>query len=88
MALRITATEIRSDLPGCTDHAALDATGWTVTGMPGRVLDRNQAITAMVLAEVLTSDLPSGHPMWAHIANWRAELLTTSGNSTDDIREG
>jgi hypothetical protein len=50
MALRITDTKITSDEVGETARLA-DGCLWHVTGWPGREFDRNQAITAMTLAE-------------------------------------
>ncbi|MDX3101098.1 hypothetical protein [Nonomuraea angiospora] len=57
MGLTITDTHMTSD--GCPNVAELHAGGWTVTGYPGRLFDRNQAITAMLLAELLA--LTAGH---------------------------
>ncbi|WP_406673714.1 hypothetical protein WBK31_33480 [Nonomuraea sp. N2-4H] len=51
MGLTITDTRMTSD--GCPNVAELRAGGWTVTGYPGRLFDRHQAITAMLLAELL-----------------------------------
>ena len=49
MALTITDTEITSSDVGET--ASLRDGLWFVTGWPGRAMDRNQAITAMTIAE-------------------------------------
>lgn len=52
--------------------------GWTVSWLPGRTLDRNQAITAMTIAEAVkshTDDLAdSQSQLWGHIDGWAAEL--------------
>jgi hypothetical protein len=50
MSLTITDTEIRSDLTESAYAVRVEA-GWQVTGFPGRKFDRNQAITAMTIAE-------------------------------------
>ena len=48
---------------------------WQVSWLPGRLMDRNTAITAMVLAEVVTTDeVDPGHRLWLHIEGWSAEL--------------
>jgi hypothetical protein len=49
MALHITDDEITSD--EVPDRAYLDDGMWYVADHPGRPFDRNQAITAMLLAE-------------------------------------
>jgi len=51
MNLRITDDAMTSD---ATPHQArLVETGWELSWLPGRVLDRNQAVTGMVLAETV-----------------------------------
>ena len=48
---------------------------WEVSWLPGRDLNRNQAVTAMVLADTTAdSDVHSGHRLWPHIEVWAAEL--------------
>jgi hypothetical protein len=74
MALQITDTRITSTLPDCDDVAVRGPAGWSVSWLPGRVLDRDQAITAMVLAEVYTLNPPPEHKLWRHVDGWRAEL--------------
>ena len=38
-------------------------------------MDRNSAITAMVLADVVaTDDVHAGHRLWPHIEGWAAGL--------------
>lgn len=55
-----------------------EADSWESSWLPGRLLTRNQAMTAMVLAEtVATSDLHSNDPKWAHVENWAKELDLT-----------
>jgi hypothetical protein len=74
MALRITDTTITSDVPVCTEVAQLHEGQWRVTGYRGRAFDRNQAITAMTLAEVYAQNPPPEHPIWRHVPGWRREL--------------
>lgn len=56
MALTITDAEITSDEVGET--ARRESGLWYVTGYPGRAFDRNQAITAMTIAEELALPEP------------------------------
>ena len=57
-------------------------TAWSVSWLPGRLLLRSQAITAMTIAEVAATHdfLPVGDelgdvdPIWLHIDGWAAEL--------------
>jgi hypothetical protein len=49
MALTITETRITSDEVGETGRQ--EDGMWYVTGWPGRAMDRNQAISAMTIAE-------------------------------------
>lgn len=84
--LAITGTKMTSDVtrhtaavkPGATVEGGPAA--WTVTWLPGRLLTRNQAITAMTIAEVVAEhDTPgdplrAGHRIWLHLGSWAAEL--------------
>ncbi|MEU7839256.1 hypothetical protein [Nonomuraea sp. NPDC049129] len=58
----------------CPNVAELLAGGWTVTGYPGRLFDRNQAITAMLLAELLALTLPTNERLALLAGCWRTEL--------------
>ena len=66
-----------------TRHTARLAPGheraWQVSWVPGRLMDRNSAITAMVIAEAVGSgDLHPGQRLWPHLDGWAGELgLTT-----------
>ena len=56
------------------EHAADDGRGvWIVSGWPGRSFTRNQAITAMVLAEGLAAGYDDDDPF---VIGWREELGT------------
>ena len=46
----------------CDTVALLGPDGWTVTGRDG-VYDRNQAISAMTVAEALATGLTVDHPL-------------------------
>jgi hypothetical protein len=53
-------------------HAAVDGRGaWIVPSYPGRLFTRNQAITAMVLAERLAAGYGDDDPF---VIGWRQEL--------------
>ena len=46
--------------------------------LPGQILDRNTAITAMILADTAAEvDLHEGHRLWPHIQSWAAEIGLT-----------
>ena len=70
MNIKITDEAMTSDT---TPHSTRpDGHGWAVTWLPGRVLTRNQAITAMMLAETV-----AGHhtgQRWPFIESWANEL--------------
>jgi hypothetical protein len=84
MATKISDSEITSDQ---TRHTATiwpvpgEPTGWSVTWLPGRNLTRDQAITAMTIAETVVThadDLAdSASRWWLHIDQWAAELGIT-----------
>jgi hypothetical protein len=80
MTLTILDENISSDT---TRHTARLAPGhehtWQVSWLPGRLMDRNSAITAMVLAEVVAADdVNAEHRLWPHIEGWSAELGLTA----------
>jgi hypothetical protein len=60
--------------------AALTAPMWgcVKAWLPGQVLDRNSAITAMILADTAAEeDLREGHRLWPHVQGWAEELGLT-----------
>lgn len=74
-------------------------TAWAVTWLPGRLLTRNQAITAMTIAEMVVerahilADPQS--KLWWHIDGWAAELGITGPHavaeaslSPEDFQDG
>ena len=87
MAMKITDTQMTSDqtrhtaavVPGAVIEAG--PTAWGVSWLPGRLLLRNQAITAMTIAEVVAThkfQVDGGNdPIWLHIDSWAAELGIT-----------
>ena len=80
MTLTITDHGMTSDH---TPHTARPAPGhqhaWQVSWLPGRLMDRNTAITAMTLADTAADTaLHPGHRLWPHIQGWAAELGLTA----------
>jgi hypothetical protein len=58
-----------------TDHTATNhGDHWTVTWLPGRLLDQNQAITAMLLAEEVGCGLRPGDWVPPVVKGWAEEL--------------
>jgi hypothetical protein len=85
MTLTINDTTMLSDQSAHTARQAPTSHHlWEVSWLPGRVLDRNSAITAMVLADqVGEHDLNKRHRLWPFIENRAAELgLTGPTRST------
>lgn len=78
MSMKITDTVMTSDQTPHKATAGPVANGqqfWTVTWLPGRQLTRNEAITAMILAETVAAGLGDHtDPQWLHIDGWAAEL--------------
>ena len=66
---------MRSDQSCHTARHLPDRGGWEVSWLPGQILDRNTAITAMTLADITGErDVHEGHQLWPHIQGWAAEL--------------
>ena len=79
MTLTINDSSMTSDRTAHTARHAPDRNGWEVSWLPGQTLDRNTAITAMVLADTTAEpDLHEGHRLWPHIQSWAAELGLTA----------
>lgn len=81
MSTKITDTGMTSDV---TRHTATawpvpgEPTLWSVTWLPGRALTRDQAVTAMTVAEMVAERAsiladPSAE-LWWHVDGWAAEL--------------
>jgi hypothetical protein len=60
-----------------------EPTTWSVTWLPGRCLTRDQAITAMTIAEVVAEHEVARKPLeldlawWGHLCGWAEELGLT-----------
>jgi hypothetical protein len=87
MTLTINDTTMTSDQTGHT--ARLTSGGqhlWEVSWLPGRALDRNSAITAMVLADhAREPDLNERHRLWPFIQSWAAELGLTGSDAVNQV---
>jgi hypothetical protein len=82
--IKITDQAVTSDT---TPHRTRpDGDGWAVTWLPGRVLTRNQAITAMVLAETVAGGLGDHtDKRWLFIESWANELGITGADAVGKI---
>jgi len=79
VTLTINDSSMTSDRTTHTARHTPDRNGWDVSWLPGRTLDRNTAITAMVLADTAAEpDLHEGHRLWPHIQSWAQELGLTA----------
>jgi len=87
MALKILDDSMSSDR---SPHTARLAPGeqhtWEVSWLPGRSLNRNEAVTAMVLADTTANgDVHPGHRAWPHIENWAGKLRMTGSQVLDRV---
>jgi hypothetical protein len=82
MALTIGDDSISSDRSSHTARPAFgDRRMWEVSWLPDRRLTRNDAITAMVLADLTgPGDMHTGHQLWVHVEGWAAELGVTGSD--------
>jgi hypothetical protein len=75
--MRISATRMTSDV---STHFAAAVPGagsmWRVSWLPGRLLDRNRAVTAMMLAEVASKKPPR-----LLVDTWATELDLTGADA-------
>ena len=79
MTLTINDTTMTSDQSAHTARHAPGRSGWEVSWLPGQTLDRNTAITAMVLADTAAEPgLAEGHRLWPFVQGWAAELGLTA----------
>jgi hypothetical protein len=82
MTLTITDSSMTSDQTAHTARHSPDRNGWEVSWLPAQTLDRNSAITAMILADTTAEpDLREGHRLWPHIRSWAAELGLTGSEA-------
>ena len=88
MTLRIDDTAMSSDQTTHTARQAASGRGWEVSWLPGQILDRNTAITAMILADTTAEqDLHEGHRLWPHIQSWAEELGLTAPDAIAQVSQ-
>ncbi len=79
MTLTINDTSMTSDYTAHTAQETPGRDGWEVSWLPGQILDRNTAITAMTLADTAAEHDPHDkHPLWPAIESWAEELGLTA----------
>jgi hypothetical protein len=88
VTLTVNDSSMTSDRTPHTARHAPDRTGWEVSWLPGQTLDRNSAITAMILADTTAEpDLHEGNRLWPHIQGWAGELGLTAPDAIARIAE-
>jgi hypothetical protein len=88
MTLKIDDTAMTSDQTAHTARHAPDRNGWEVSWLPSQTLDRNTAITAMILADTAAErDLHEGHRLWPHIQGWAEELGLTAPDAIAQVSQ-
>jgi hypothetical protein len=88
VALTINDSFMTSDRTAHTARHTPDRNGWEVSWLPGQTLDRNSAITAMVLADTTAEPgLHEGHRLWPHIQSWAGELGLTAPDAITRISQ-
>ena len=76
----VTITDISMSSPATPHTATATGGGWTVSWLPGRTMTRDQATTAMVIANLVgCRGVPrADDPIWLHLDGWAAELSLTA----------
>ena len=88
MALTINDSSMTSDRTAHTARHTPGRNGWEVSWLPGQTLNRNTAITAMVLADTTAEPgLHEGHRLWPHIQSWAQELGLTAPDAITRISQ-
>jgi hypothetical protein len=79
MTLTINDTTMTSDRSAHTARHSPNRNGWEVSWLPGQVMGRNTAITAMTIADMASpGDLHTRQRLWPHIESWAGELGLTA----------
>ena len=80
MSLTIGDDTMTSDQsPHTARQAPSHRHGWEVSWLPGQILDRDTAITAMILADIAaTGDIRPDHRLWPAVQSWSAEVGLTA----------
>ena len=86
MTLAINDSTMTSDQSAHTARLAPGQRQWKVSWLPGRALDRNSAITAMILTDLAgEGDLDERHHLWPFIESWAAELGLTGSDAVNRV---
>jgi len=85
MGLTIDDTIMTSDQ---SPHTAQQLPGspheWKVSWLPGRTVDRDTAITAVMPADIAaTGDIHPEHRLWPAVQSWSAELGLTGADAVN-----
>ena len=84
MTLTINDITMTSDQTPHTARHAPSRVGWEVSWLPGRALDRNSAITAMILADTAADQrVREDRRLWPHIQSWAGELGLTGPEAVE-----
>jgi hypothetical protein len=85
--IMITDTTMTS--PATPHTATATGGGWQVSWLPGRTLNRNQATTAMVIANLVgDKGVPrADDPVWLFLDGWAAELGLTAPGAVARVSE-
>lgn len=79
MSIRYIGQRIESDVTGVSAvfHPELGDDGegaWVLSAMPNRLLNRDDAVTAMVLADIYARNPPPEAATWDLVRGWREQL--------------
>jgi hypothetical protein len=85
----ITITDTTMTSPATPHTATATGGGWKVSWLPGRTLTRNQATTAMVIANIVggTGVPRADDPTWLFLDGWAAELGLTAPSAVARVSE-
>jgi len=89
MGLTIDDTIMTSDQSPHTARQVPDSPHeWEVSWLPGRTVDRDTAITAMILADIAaTGDIHPEHRLWPAVQSWSAELGLSGSDAVNRISQ-
>ena len=88
MTLTIHDITMTSDQSVHTARHQPSRNGWEVSWLPGQTLDRNTAITAMMLADTAAQEnAGEGHRLWPHIQGWAEEVGLTGPEAVAAISQ-
>ncbi|HET8680711.1 MAG TPA: hypothetical protein VFM54_02375 [Micromonosporaceae bacterium] len=63
------------------------STRWRVSWLPGRTLSRDEATTAMTLAELVARGVRDGDRRWPFVVGWAQELGLSGAQAAQRVRE-